>query len=446
MIILYNIFYVFFDEQIEFYRVLFSDKMSTAGFIQSQKTGRIERNSMVPDAATDTTPESEIRHRIEELQSLLLSNEIDGAIIVQNSDLFYFSGTIQQSQLYIPSAGDPLLMVRKSMERARSESAIQNIVSFSSPRQVPELLNTMGLTAPKILGLELDVIPAQSYLNFQSLFDQTRIIDISHFIRQIRAIKSDYEIQMVREAALKSDQVAEYVKDIIKVGLTEIELAGMIEAHARKLGHQGIVRMRLWGSELFYGHLMCGASGAVPSYLASPTGGTGVSTAVAQGAGFGRIQAHEPILVDYVFAYKGYLSDHTRIFSIGELPDDLIQAHDAMLSIQAVIIREAKPGIAAGRIYEMAIELAREAGYSENFMGTGDQRIRFVGHGVGLELDEYPFLAAGQKMLLQEGMVIALEPKLIFPERGVVGIENTHLVTSNGLQQLTIFDENIIVV
>jgi len=401
---------------------------------------------MAPHTAADTTPKTEIRHRIDQLQSLLLSNGIDGAIIVQNSDLFYFSGTIQQSQLYIPAIGDPLLMVRKSLERARSESAIENIVSFSSPRHVPELLKTMGITTPKNLGLELDVIPAQTYLNFQSLFDQTRMIDISHIIRQIRAIKSDYEIQMIRESALKSDQVAEYVKSIIKEGMTEIELAGKVEAHARKLGHQGIVRMRLWGSELFYGHLMCGASGAVPSYLASPTGGTGVSIAVAQGAGFGLIQAHEPILVDYVFAYKGYLSDHTRIFSIGELPDDLIQAHGAMLSIQAAIIREAKPGIAAGRIYEMAIELAGEAGYSENFMGVGDQRIRFVGHGVGLDLDEYPFLAAGQKTLIQEGMVIALEPKLIFPQRGVVGIENTHLVTPNGLQQLTVFDENIIVV
>ncbi|MCX5881395.1 MAG: Xaa-Pro peptidase family protein [Deltaproteobacteria bacterium] len=402
---------------------------------------------MAPDTAfEDATPGTEIRHRIGQLQSLLLSNRIDGAIIVQNSDLFYFSGTIQQSQLYIPADGDPLLMVRKSLERARSESAIQNIISFSSPRQVPELLKSMGHAIPKTLGLELDVIPAQTYLNFQSLFDQTRMIDISHLIRQIRAVKSAYEIQILREAALKSDQVAEYVKSIIKEGMTEIELAGMVEAHARKLGHQGIVRMRLWGSELFYGHLMSGASGAIPSYLASPTGGAGVSTAVAQGAGFGRIQPHEPILVDYVFAYKGYLSDHTRIYSIGKLPDDLIQAHGAMLSIQAAIIREARPGISAGWIYEMAIELATEAGYSENFMGTGDQRIRFVGHGVGLELDEYPFLAAGQKMLLQEGMVIALEPKLIFPQRGVVGIENTQLVTPNGLQQLTVFDENIIVV
>lgn len=402
---------------------------------------------MFTDTACEgATPETEIRHRIKQLQSFLISGGIDGAIIVQNSDLFYFSGTIQQSQLYVPSEGEPLLMVRKSLERARSESAIQNIVSFGSPRQVPHLLNAAGLAIPKTLGLELDVIPALTYLDFQRLFDQSRLMDISHMIRRVRAIKSNYEIHMIREAALKSDQLAEHVRCLIKEDMTEIELAGQVEAHARKLGHQGIVRMRLWGSELFYGHLMCGPSGAVPSYLASPTGGTGVSPAVAQGAGFGRIRAHEPILVDFVFAYKGYLSDHTRIFSIGGLSDDLIQAHGAMLFLQAAIAREAKPGIAAGKIYDMAMELAGEAGYSENFMGTGDQRIRFVGHGVGLELDEYPFLAAGQKMLLQEGMVIALEPKLIFPERGVVGIENTHLVTPNGLQQLTVFDENIIVV
>ena len=401
---------------------------------------------MAPDITADTTPATEIRHRIAQLQSLLASNGIDGAIIIQNSDLFYFSGTIQQSQLYIPADGEPLLMVRKSLERARSESAIQHIISFESPRQVPNLLKARGYKTPKTLGLEMDVIPALTYLNFQNLFDGTRMMDISHCIRQIRAIKSAYEIELIRESAKKSDQVAEYVKGIIEIGMTEIELAGRVEAHARKLGHQGIVRMRLWGSELFYGHLMSGASGAVPSYLASPTGGTGVSAAVAQGAGFSLIQAHEPILVDYVFVHKGYLSDHTRIYSIGQLPDDLIQAHGAMLSIQAAIIREAKPGIAAGRIYEMATELASESGYSENFMGAGDQRIRFVGHGVGLELDEYPFLAAGQKMLLQEGMVIALEPKLIFPGKGVVGIENTHLVTPKGLQQLTVFDENIIVV
>lgn len=402
---------------------------------------------MIPHPSYEyITPETEIRLRIGQLQSVLASSGIDGAIIVQNTDLFYFSGTIQQSQLYIPAAGNPLLMVRKSLERAQAESAIQHIVPFTSPRQVPKLIKDMGLAVPKTLGLEMDVIPAQTYLGFQSLFDQSRIVDVSHVIRQVRTIKSAYEMQRIRESALKSDQMDEFIKGIIREGLTELELAGQIEAYARKLGHQGVVRMRLWGSELFYGHLMCGASGAVPSYLASPTGGTGAGPAVAQGPGFDRIQPHRPILVDYVFAYKGYLSDHTRIFSIGELPDDLTRAHDAMLSIEAEIAREAKPGISAGKIYEMAVDLADKAGYSENFMGTGDQRIRFVGHGVGLELDEYPFLAVGQDMLLQEEMVIAFEPKLIFPEKGVVGIENTHRVTSNGLEQLTVSDSSIVVV
>jgi Xaa-Pro aminopeptidase len=204
--------------------------------------------------------------------------------------------------------------------------------------------------------------------------------------------------------------------------------------------------MRLWGSELFYGHIMAGPSAAIPSFLSSPTGGPGVSQAIAQGPGFMTIQKHQPVLVDYVFAWMGYLSDNTRIFSIGELPDELIKAHQAMLDIHAMIKKEAKPGVKAGDLYEMATEMAERLGYGEHFMGVGDQKIRFVGHGIGLELDEYPFLAKGQKMALEEGMAIAVEPKLIFPGKGVVGIENTHVVGKDGLIQLTVADEQITIV
>ena len=106
----------------------------------------------------------------------------------------------------------------------------------------------------------------------------------------------------------------------------------------------------------------------------------------------------------------------------------------------------ATPGTVAGDLYEAAIEIAHEKGLGENFMGAGPDRIRFIGHGVGLELDEFPFLAKGQKTELQEGMVIALEPKLIFPGQGVVGIENTHVVTAKGLEQLTRAEEGIVIV
>jgi Xaa-Pro aminopeptidase len=203
--------------------------------------------------------------------------------------------------------------------------------------------------------------------------------------------------------------------------------------------------MRLWGSELHYGHLMAGPSAAVLSFLSSPTGGTGVSPAYAQSAGLRPIQKHEPVLVDYVFVLNGYMSDHARIFSLGNLPDDLIRAHEAMLKVQTFIKKEAKPKVKAGKLYDIALELTKELGYEKYFMGVGDRRIRFVGHGIGLELDEYPFLAKGQELELEEGMTIALEPKLIFPGKGVVGIENTHVVTGEGLKQLTHFDEKVII-
>jgi Xaa-Pro aminopeptidase len=197
---------------------------------------------------------------------------------------------------------------------------------------------------------------------------------------------------------------------------------------------------------MFYGHLMSGPTAAVPSYLASPTGGVGASPAIAQGPGYRTIQRHEPVLVDYVFVYNGYLSDHTRIFSLGSLPQEIIDAHAAMLEVQQMVKQIAKPGVASGTLYDQALAKANELSYAENFMGAaGRERIRFVGHGIGLEVDEYPFLAAGQDLQLQEGMTIALEPKLIFPGKGVVGIENTHVVRQYGLEQLGRFEEEILV-
>ncbi len=393
---------------------------------------------------TDTnTPAAEIESRIAKLQQSLASQQIDGALILQNSDLFYYSGTIQQSHLYIPAEGAPLLMARKSLARAQAESPIQNIIPLGSPKQIPGILKTHGLPLPRRLGMELDVLPVNLFRAYEMIFEGPDMIDLSPEIRMHRAVKSKYELAIISEAARLSDALAAHVGEILQPGMTELELAGLVEAHARKLGHQGIVRMRLFGGELFYGHLLSGASAAVPSFLASPTGGTAANPAVAQGAGFARIKAHEPILLDYAFALNGYISDHTRIFALDTLPDDLMKAHESMLELQEKIKSTAKPGVPAGRIYDLGVKLATESGYGDHFMGADSQRITFIGHGVGLELDEYPFLAKGQEMPLAENMAIALEPKLIFPGRGVVGIENTHVVTKDGLKQLGLYPDTI---
>jgi Xaa-Pro aminopeptidase len=392
------------------------------------------------------TPQSEIDQRIGKLRNQLEENNIGAALLVQRADLFYFAGTIQEAHLYVPVDEEPILMVFRSLDRAIAESSLNRIVPLTSPKGISELLRQYGYPLTQTIGMELDVLPANLYFTYRELFEEKNLVDISHLIRLVRAIKSPYEIDMMRRAAKGSDQVAACVPEFLREGMTELELAGKVEAEARKLGHQGIVRMRYWGGEVFYGHLMAGPSGAVPSFPLSPTGGSGAGPAVAQGPGFRPVQRHEPVMLDYVFALNGYYSDHTRIFSIGEPADELMAAHTAMLDVQALIKNKAKPGVKSGDIYELAIERTRTLGYDKFFMGVGDERVRFVGHGIGIELDEYPFLASGQTLELQENMILALEPKLIFPGKGVVGIENTHRVTENGLEQFGQYEDNIIII
>jgi Xaa-Pro aminopeptidase len=392
------------------------------------------------------TPAAELELRIKNLQGRLRQSGIDAALIVQRVDLLYFSGTFQQACLYIPLEGEPILMVNKNTERARAESGLAAIEHLDSTTHIPKILKAKGYDMPKILGLELDVLPAGMYLNYQQIFSGVEIQDISYLIRMVRAVKSAYELGIMQRAAEFSDQVAAWVPNVLREGATELELAGLIEAEARRLGHQGAIRMRLWGSEMFYGHLLSGPSGAVPSYLSSPTGGAGTGPAMAQGPGFKTIRRHEPVMVDYVFAYNGYLSDHSRIYALGALPQELLDAHAAMLQVQEMIMKIALPGTKSGSIYEKALERTIELGYEKYFMGLGGERVRFVGHGIGLEVDEFPFLAAGQKLKLKEGMTIALEPKLVFPGQGVVGIENTHVVTPDGLEQFGKFPDDIIII
>ncbi len=401
---------------------------------------------MIMAEYTRGVPSAELKSRIEAFQMLLDKGSVDAAVIVQKSDFFYLTGTNQQGWLYVPRQGQPLLMIFKDFARAKAESGLERIVDLVSPKKIPGALERFGYPKPEILGMELDVLPTNLFFQYRSIFDSSDIVDISADIRMLRAVKSPYEIGMIRRAAALSDKLAARVPDLLEPGKTEITLAGEIEAYARHLGHQGLVKMRLWGSELFYGHLLSGPSGGVPSYLASPTGGSGTSPATGQGAGHRKIGRNEPIIVDYVFALDGYLSDHTRIFSIGTLPDDLLRAHDAMLEVQEIARHQGVPGVGAGELYDIMVAAAGDRGYATHFMGVGDRRIRFTGHGIGLELDEFPFIAKGQTLALEAGMVIAMEPKVVLPGRGVVGIENTLVVTASGLESLTTFPDDVVVV
>ncbi|MEW6079743.1 MAG: Xaa-Pro peptidase family protein [Thermodesulfobacteriota bacterium] len=394
------------------------------------------------DIKATYTPLSEINDRIRRLQQALAAAGMDAALLMQSADLFYYSGTVQQAYLHVPAEGEPVLMVRKDADRARAESPLARIVEIDRLQEIPGIIRTV----PGVLGLELDVISAEMYLKLVELFPGIKCVDVSGLVRLQRAVKSAYEVEKIRQAAALADQLDAFVPEALKPGISELEFSGRVEAEARRLGHQGLIRMRLWGADMFYGHIMAGDSAGVVSSLSSPTGGPGMSPAFPQGGSLKPIRPGEPVLVDIAFAYMGYLADHTRIFALGGLPDELLRAHQAMLDVQKTVMAAAVPGTPAGKLYDLALGRATELGYEKNFMGVGKKRIRFVGHGVGTEMDEFPFLAKGQTLALAENMIIALEPKLIFPGKGVVGIENTHLVTKAGLVSLTTAPEEIIIV
>jgi Xaa-Pro dipeptidase len=185
-----------------------------------------------------STPEEELKSRIANLQKRLGKTKVDGVLILQKADLFYYSGTAQQGWLYIPESGEPLLMIFKDYQRARQESGIDRVVSIISPKEIPETILSSGYEMPKNLGLEMDVLSANQYILFQDIFSPARIIDISLQIRMQRAVKSKYEIILMRQTSHMADKVAAKVQDIIEPGMSEIEFAGLLEAHARSLGHQ----------------------------------------------------------------------------------------------------------------------------------------------------------------------------------------------------------------
>jgi Xaa-Pro dipeptidase len=388
-----------------------------------------------------STPLEEIRHRIAALQAAMIANNLDGALIVQRADLYYLTGTGQDAHLFVPAEGNPLLMVRKTLERAAQETPLTAVIPLAGFSGLKKGVESAGPPL-RTLGMELDVLPVNNYRVYENLFADATIRDVSPLIKEIRMIKSPYELALIEQAAQMNDAFFREVREVLREGMTEIEFAGQMEAFYRKLGHQGHVRARSFNQEMFYGHIMSGSNLAIPSAAFSPTGGPGMNPSFPQGAGIKTIKRNEPVQIDYVGAFGGYLVDQARVFFLGEPPEKFLKIQEVALAIQAAIVTQGVPGTSAEHLYEMAVEMADQAGLREGFLGYPEP-VSFVGHGVGLELDEWPVIGRKSPHTLREGMVIAVEPKFIIPGEGLAGIENTFVVTKTGPEKLTRFDDAI---
>nr|WP_320116919.1 Xaa-Pro peptidase family protein [uncultured Desulfuromonas sp.] len=392
------------------------------------------------------TPQEELLRRCREFQQHLVAQQIDLAIIVQNADLFYLTGSIQQGMLLVPCSGEPVYCVRRDLERARFESTLPQVVAAPSPRHLAEFVREQFGLSVETLGLELDVLPVTFYDRLKRPFGECAVKDVTPLLRRVRMIKSPFELGRMRKAADQLAAVYEAAKATLQEGITELELSAHLEQVARLSGHQGMTRMRAFNGEFYGGHVLSGAAGAYPTFCDAPLGGTGLTPAIAQGAGVRPIQAHEPVIIDFLGAYQGYLCDQTRTLCLGGLSDELVQGYDDLVEILWHMEKITKPGVSWGHVYDSCQALACEMGYKEAFMGQSGSQVGFIGHGIGTEIDEYPFIAKGfNDDLLEKNMTFAFEPKLVFPGIGALGIENTYVVTADGVEVLTRCPEQLVI-
>ncbi|MCK4509228.1 MAG: aminopeptidase P family protein [Desulfuromonadales bacterium] len=382
---------------------------------------------------------NECSARILRLQERLQQQELDGALFTYPIDIYYFTATRQNSTLWVPAQGEPQLLVRKSLARAQKEAHIGDIRSFPRSKEFAPLFE-----GKQNIGLCFDVMSVQLYNYFAKLLPERNFVDVSALNRTLRSVKSDWELERLRHAGTQLCEVFAEVPEFLRPGMREVDLAAEFEARLRKRGSEGYVRMRAYNQELFMGLVVSGSSADSAGFFDGAVTGRGMSDASPHGASSAVIEVNQPILVDYTAIYDGYIVDTTRMFVCGELNEKLQQAFDVALRIQAAIVERLKPGVICSELFAMAAQMADEAGLGDYFMGQPGENAKFVGHGVGLELDEMPVLAQGFDQPLVAGQTIAIEPKFAFPDLGPIGIENTFAVTESGGEKLSPLSDELV--
>ncbi len=388
-------------------------------------------------------PEGEIEKRIQRVRRGMRRHGIEALLVVQKMDFYYLSGTTQDGLLFLALEGAPLLLVKRELERAKLESPLKHVIPFKSIRELPVLIHHHGGGLPQNLGLEFDLLPVKDYFRFQELFPGVSLLDASVVFREARQIKSPFEIVLMRRAGEIGKKVYEEAANLLKEGMSEIEWGGLLEAIAKRHGHEGLLRVRSLNYEAYTWHILSGPCGGIVSQSDSPMGGLGLSPAFPVGASMRKMKAHEPILVDFGTCFHGYQADQTRMFSIGKMKKKFIDAYQACIEIHDAALDEVRPGAEGEAIFIKTLRLAKKLGYADHYLGPPGLQTRFIGHGIGLELNELPFIAQGHSYPLEEGMTFAIEPKIVFPGEGAVGIENTVVVTKRGYDLLTPVERDI---
>ncbi|RMG33799.1 MAG: aminopeptidase P family protein [Methanobacteriota archaeon] len=378
--------------------------------------------------------ENEFKSREKKVRETI--KDLDLVYVFNRPDLFYYSGTGLDGVIEF-SEDRSIRLVRRNPDLASQVS--QYPVQFmSSYRWFKQRAKDIKIER---LGLELDILPYKTVDYIKRAFDSPEIIDISSHLRKIRSVKSSEEIKYMEKSAKLTDESFEHAKNFIRAGMTEMEVSAEIERYLRANGHPGWTQVRTFQHNLVTNaYVMAGESTITLNSMFGPVSGQGSTRLHMVGPSRRKIKNGDPVLIDTTGVVEGYITDVTRTFFVGSVDERIVETYRIAEAVQEKCKILLRKGASPPEIYTDLEQLVRELGYEDRFMGLHSDKVKFIGHGIGLELDEFPIITPSYTDPLESGNTIAIEPKLMIPElKTGVGIEDSWLVTDQGGHQLSNF-------
>lgn len=380
----------------------------------------------------------DLKLKWDRIQQAMRKINADGCLLTVDVNLYYTTGRIYSGYFYLPAEGAPWFFVKRP-----NGLAGDHVEYIRKPEQMAELFAFYGLEMPEKLLLEADELTYNDYIRLQKIFNPKETGNATAMMRELRRIKTPYEIEMFRILAERHAKTYAEIPECFRPGMTDLEFQYEIEKRMRKNGSIGLFRAFGANMDIFMGSILAGENAEVSSPFDFALGGSGIDASCPLGANGTPLKEGTAIMVDMAGNYTAYMTDMTRVFSVGHLTGLAYRAHQTALLIESEIENIARPGTPCAELYEIAAKITESQRLGAYFMGT-KQQAKFVGHGIGIQINELPVLTPRSKDMLEPNMVFALEPKYVIPGIGAVGIENSFLVTETGLEKITHFTEDII--
>ncbi len=391
------------------------------------------------------------RHKLCIKLGLELNPKLNGLMVFSALNIYYLTGTLADGFLWLPFEGEPVLFARRALKRCKAESDLNHIILFKSFDDSIKDCADLGLEFGQNIALEMGALTWEMANDLYSRFLNHNFINGDMILAKARSLKSEWELNKMRLAGQRHNTaLCDILPKRLKAGMSERDVARLSWDVFFNVGHGGINRMGNLGEECFLGHIAAGANGNYPSHFNGPLGLMGEHPSTPFMGNAKTIWENEQILaLDIGFILEGYHTDKTQVYfsgSFSAIPDYARRAHDACIEIQERASETLKVGAIPSEIWTAAKDRAEKLGVSEGFMGLGKNKVPFLGHGIGLVIDEYPVLAHRFEEPLQLGMTIAIEPKVGIANFGMVGVENTFVVGEDRGQSITGQDFSIICV